>query len=314
MEWDAIILGGGAAGLSAGIVLARTGVKTVLVDDRTPRNAVAAHMHGFLSRDGMDPAELLQSGRREMIGFGGRILAASAVRAEERAEGGFQVTLDEGSELRAPALLVATGLSDGLPQLPGVRELWGDSVHHCPHCHGREVAGRRIVVIGGDNAMMSVHQAALLRRYSDDVVFCTNGIVLEAGARARLEAVGVVIDPVPVTAVARDPRTGGIVLSQGKGRALACDAVFVAPVMEPRAGMVEGLDLVRAAGGWIETGPTGRTSVDGVWAAGNVSNPRAQVITAAGEGSAAAIDMTGFLLERDLGRALTGDRNGWYSR
>ncbi|WP_434056664.1 NAD(P)/FAD-dependent oxidoreductase [Leifsonia sp. McL0608] len=317
MTWDAIVLGGGAAGLSGGIVLARTGARVVVIEDQTPRNAPATHMHGFLSRDGMEPSALLRTGREELVGFGGRSLEAHATHAERHGESEFRVVLKDGSELIAPAMLVATGLRDVLPNIPGAQELWGDLVHHCPHCHGREVAGSRIAVIGGQNAPMSVHQAGLMRRYSEDVAFYTNGIALGDDQRVRLEAIGVALDSTPVVHIGRDsdPKQRGVELALEDGRHVRHDTAFVAPMMEPRDAAVASLDLVRAEGGpWIDVGSTGRTSMTGVWAAGNISNPRAQVITAAGEGSTAAIDIAGYLLERDLVRAVRGESVSWFAR
>lgn len=311
-EWDAIVVGGGAAGLSAGVVLARTGIRIVLVEDRTPRNAPATHMHGFLSRDGMNPADLLQVGREEMIGFGGKLLAARADRVEQSTGGQFRVVLEEGSELIAPAVLLATGLRDEVPEIPGAKELWGTLVHHCPHCHGREVAGQRIAIIGGTHAPMSVHQAALMRRYTDDVVFYLNGIDLADHERDEFSAIGVTVVNDRVTRVGSSPE-GALSILQESGAISTHDCAFVVPRMVPRDDAFEGLGLVRNGDTtWIDVGPTGRTSVGGVWAAGNLANPRAQVVTAAGEGSAAAIDMSGYLLAHDLGRAVNGESASWY--
>lgn len=313
-EWDAIVLGGGAAGLSAGVVLSRTGVRVVLVEDRTPRNAPAHHMHGYLSRDGMSPADLLRTGREEMIGFGGKVLAARVDRVEQSSGGQFRVVLAEGSELTAPAVLVATGLRDELPAIPGVEELWGHLVHHCPHCHGREVAGQRVAVIGGEHAPMSIHQAALMRRYTDDIVFYLNGIELADHERDEFAAIGVAVVNDRVTQVGSDD-AGALSLELGSGSAAKHDCAFVVPRMVPRDEVCEGLGLVRNGDTpWIDSGPTGRTSVGGLWVAGNLANPRAQVVTAAGEGSAAAIDMSGYLLAHDLGRAVNGDSASWYVR
>ncbi|MGO2140754.1 MAG: NAD(P)/FAD-dependent oxidoreductase [Leucobacter sp.] len=321
-NWDAIVLGGGAAGLSAALVLARTGVRTVVVEDRTPRNRPAAHMQGFISRQGMSPAALLQTAREEVVGFGGRILAAravstavsTAVSSAAEDAGGVSVALDDGSKLVAPAILIATGLRDVLPDLPGAADLWGTSVHHCPHCHGREVAGHNIAVIGSDAAggAMSLHQAALMRRYSDRVTFYPNGIAVPAHQRRELDSIGVVtVDDGSVSRLERS--AGGVELSLACGATTTHDAVFIAPHMVPRDEALSGLGLARAPqGGWITVDATGRTSLGGVWAAGNISNPRAQVITAAGEGSAAAIDMSGYLLGLDLGRSLNGEAASWY--
>ena len=316
MNWDVIVLGGGAAGLSAAVVLARTGVRVVVVEDRSPRNAPAQHMHGFVSRDGMSPAELLHVSREEVIRYGGRVLAATAVKVTGLAPDDFKVELADGSVLHAPALLLATGLRDQLPEIPGVAELWGTLVHHCPHCHGREVAGERIAVIGGANAPMSIHQAGLMRRYSDRVTFYLGDITLDPKHRASLEAVGVVISEASVAALAAgDGNLAGLTLTLDDGSLVQHDAAFVAPIMQPRDEVFAGLELARVPGTrWLQTDASGRTSRFGVWAAGNIANPRAQVITAAGEGSAAAIDLSGYLLERDLGLAGQGAAASWYQR
>ena len=312
-DWDAIVVGGGAAGLSAGVVLARTGVRVVLVDDRTPRNAPATQIHGFLSRDGMGPEALLATGRDEMFAFGGKILNAQAVRTTQRPDSEFTVGLSDGSELTAPALLLASGLHDELGAIAGVRDLWGTLVHHCPHCHGREVEGQHVAVIGGANPEMSIHQAGLMRRYTDSVTFYLNGITLAVHERARLASIGVAVVDAGGAALHRSDR-GTLAVELASGEIIDHDCAFVAPRMQPRDEAFSELGLARAGlTPWIETDATGRTSVGGVWAAGNLSNPRAQVITAAGEGSAAAIDMSGYLLDYDLGRALNGDPGSWYS-
>lgn len=316
MNWDVIVLGGGAAGLSAAVVLARTGVRVVVVEDRSPRNAPAAHMHGFISRDGLSPAELLHLSREEVIRYGGRVLAATAVRVTGLAPDAFRVDLADGSELTAPALLIATGLRDQLPEIAGVAELWGSLVHHCPHCHGREVAGERIAVIGGANAPMSIHQAGLMRRYSDRVTFYLGDIALDPQRRASLESVGVVVSDASVTSVAAGEESSArLALTLSDGSLVQHDAAFVAPIMQPRDESFAGLELARVPGTrWLQTDASGRTSRFGVWAAGNIANPRAQVITAAGEGSAAAIDLSGYLLERDLGLSEGDESASWYRR
>ena len=329
-HWDTTIIGGGAAALSAGLVLARTGIAVLIIDDRTPRNAPAAHMHGFLSRDGYAPTDLLADGRDEIIRYGGKILAARAERiavvsepvagsgipdgtdtSVQAREAGFCVTLTDGNEVTTDTVLVATGLHDELPAISGIRDLWGTYVHHCPHCHGREVAGQRIAVIAGAQLPMSLHQAALLRRYSDQVTFYTNGHTVPSAELAQLRAINVQIAESPVHQVSH---TTAVNLALADGSTDIHDAVFVAPNMVPRDDVLSALTVERIPDlPWISAGPTGRTSVPGLWVAGNLANPRAQVVTAAGEGSSAAMDITAHLLARDLARATAGDPVRWYS-
>jgi thioredoxin reductase len=131
-DYDVVVVGGGPAGLSAALVLARARRRVVVVDAGAPRNAPAAHMHGFLSRDGSSPRELLAAGRAEVAGYGGSLLQDTVVGLAP----GFHVRLAGGSALRARRIVVATGLRDELPDIPGVRERWGRDLLHCPYCHG----------------------------------------------------------------------------------------------------------------------------------------------------------------------------------
>src|SRR5579859_3043495 len=155
-NYDVAIVGGGAAGLSAALVLARSRRDVVIVDAGKPRNAPAEHMHNFLSRDGMRPSEMLAVGRTEVLGYGAEIGSATVVRLETTSTG-FDVVLDSGGTLAARRLLLATGLVDELPDIPGVRERWGRDVLHCPYCHGYEVRDQPLGVVG--SGLRSVHQA-----------------------------------------------------------------------------------------------------------------------------------------------------------
>ncbi|RZU66719.1 thioredoxin reductase (NADPH) [Microterricola gilva] len=297
---DVIILGAGAAGLSAGLVLARAQARVLLLDSGEPRNAAAREMHGFLSRDGMPPAELAEVGRREVMDAGGIVRAGSAAALAGDADHGFTVTMADGSVATARAVLVATGLSDEIPDIPGVMERWGTLVHHCPYCHGYEVRGQALVVIGGAARAMSIKQAGLLRRYSDRVSFVSNGIELTDAERARLESFGVqLVDGVVATCLGRPDTLDGVALVDG--RAFACDAVFVAPVPRAHDALLRSLGCAEdEATGLVAVDSAGQSSVPGVWAAGNVVTPGAQVISAAGAGSTAAIAINGWLLEKDL--------------
>lgn len=283
--YDTVIVGGGAAGLSAALVLSRARRRVAVVDGGEPRNAPAAHMQGFLSRDGASPAELLRAGRREVLGYGAEIIEGHVTAAEP----GFALVLGDARVLRARSVLVATGARDELPDVPGLRERWGLDVLHCPYCHGYEVRDRPIGVLAGGPD--PAHQAMLLRQWSDDVVLFAGDAGLPGETRERLGARGVTVVDGPVDEVV----TGDGVLTGVRvaGRVVPRAALFVPPRVRPR-------DEVLAALGWDGTADaSGRTSVPGVWAAGNVIDPRAQVITAAGQGSAAAIALNAWLVERD---------------
>ena len=195
-----MVVGGGAAGLSAALVLGRARRRVVVIDAGTPRNAPAAHMHGFLSRDGMPPGELLATARAEVRNYGVEIVEDEVVELST----GFTVRLGGGRSIGARRLLVATGAVDELPDIPGARERWGRDFLHCPYCHGWEVRDRPIGVIGTGTG--SAEHAQLLRQWSDDVVFFTHTYVASASEQAALAARGVeVIDG--ASRGSRSPRT-----------------------------------------------------------------------------------------------------------
>lgn len=298
---DVVVVGGGAGGLSAAIVVARAMAKVVLVDGGEPRNAPADGVHGFVSREGVSPAALIGLGREEFLGFGGT-LVEGRVDEVRRIDDRFVVAVGD-RELTARAVVVATGMTDVLPPVPGVAELWGSGVHHCPHCHGFESRGRDIVLIGGQIPPMTLHQAALLRRFSDSVTLCLNGMTVPPGAVSRLEAFGVRVIDTPVTAVEHDnghPTTVRLT----NGRSLPAQVVFVGPTPAPHDELLRELGCtVDDQTGLVRVDAAGATSVPGVWAVGNVVDVRAQVVTAAGQGSTAGIAVTGWLLERDVDAA-----------
>jgi thioredoxin reductase len=316
-RYDVVIVGGGAAGLSAALVLGRARRRVLVVDSGQPRNAPAAHMQGFLGSDGLPPAELLARGRAEVTGYGVELLAGTvtgitdATSASAHAVRRFQVTLQDGTTVRTRAVLVTTGLRDDIPDVPGVRERWGRDLLHCPYCHGYEVADQPVGVLAGAPATTaeSLAHAHLIRQWSTDVVFFTNGAALTAAEREQLvaRAIGVVDEPVVSLAVEDDRLTGVVV--EG-GRIVPRAVVFVRPRFVPNDALLVDAGCAVADNGWVLVDPTGATSVRGIWAAGNASNPRAQVITAAGEGSAAAIAINNRIVEEDLPVAVTNFRLG----
>ncbi|WP_084518176.1 NAD(P)/FAD-dependent oxidoreductase [Microtetraspora niveoalba] len=298
--YDVVVVGGGAAGLSAALVLGRARRRVAVVDAGAPRNAPAAHMHGFLSRDGMSPAALLEVGRAEVAGYGVDLVEGRV----DHIEPGFLVRLAGGPALRARRVLVSTGLRDELPAIPGVRERWGRDVLHCPYCHGYEVRDEPIGILGTDP--MAARHALLVRKWSADIVLFSHTLDLSDDERERLAAHGVrVADGVVKRLVVEDDRLRGVELAGGA--VVPRVAVFVLPRMVPNDGLLTGLGCERDANGWVTTDDSGRTSVPGVWAVGNVADQRAQVITAAARGATAAIAADHDLLDEDLARD-SGDR------
>ncbi|MFL6072645.1 MAG: NAD(P)/FAD-dependent oxidoreductase [Mycobacteriales bacterium] len=299
---DVVIVGGGAAGLSAALVLARARRKVTVVDAGEPRNAAAAHVHGYLSRDGVPPGELLRIGRDEVRGYGGRIVTDVAHRvSRDGTPVVFSVVLGSGEVLAARRLLVATGLADDLPDLPGVRELWGTDVHGCPYCHGWEVRDTPIGVLGtGD---LSVRQALLLRQWSDDVVFFPHAVgELAEPELARLARRGIRVVPGRVRRLVTGDGGRLVGVETEAGELVPRTSLFLTPRFAANDGLLAALGCAASGDGWVTVDSAGRTSVAGVWAAGNVTGTGVQVIGAAGAGSRAAIALNTDLLEEDLRR------------
>ena len=296
-RYDVVVVGGGAAGLSAALVLGRARRRVAVVDGGAPRNAPAAHMHGFLSRDGMPPADLLSVGRDEADAYGVEFIAGQVVSVEP----GFSVTLADGEALETRRLLIATGATDEFPTIPGLEQRWGKDFLHCPYCHGWEVRDQPLGVLG--TSTNSVDHAQLIRQWSDDLIFFTHTYDLTEPERAQLEARDIrVVDGEVRGLVVEDDRLRGVVL--GDGRTVERTALFVRPEIRPRpGGLLEQLDCHTDDLGFVRVDSAGKTSVTGVWAAGNAANPRAQVITAAGEGSTAAISINADLVEEDARNA-----------
>jgi thioredoxin reductase len=258
-------------------------------------------MQGYLSRDGMPPADLVAAGRAEVKGYGGVVINGSVASVDAVDESAFDITLVDGAHLRARRVIVATGLRDELPDVPGLRERWARDVLHCPYCHGYEVRDQPVGVLGG--TVEAVAHALLIRQWSADVVFFANAVDPTADQMAMLAARGVTTVPGRVTRiVVEDDHLVGLEIDDG--RVVERSVIFVRPRFAPNDQLLRNLGCATDAAGWVTADSTGRTSVPGVWVAGNVANPRAQVITAAGEGSAAAIAVNADLVDEDVRTAL----------
>ncbi|SFP79644.1 Thioredoxin reductase [Geodermatophilus dictyosporus] len=307
--YDVVVVGGGAAGLSGALALGRARRSVAVVDDGTPRNAPAHEMHNYLGRDGTPPGDLLAAGRAEVAGYGG-VLVSGSVTAVGGAVGAFTVELAGGRVLGARRLLVTTGLTDELPDVPGVRELWGTDVLHCPYCHGWEVRDRPIGVVA--TGPMSLHQAQLWRQWSADVVlFQHTAEPPPADVAEALAARGVRVVTGEVVGLETDGgRLTGVRLASGEVVPRA--AVVVAPRFTARSAVLTGLGLEPApfrmgeavVGSHVPVDARGATAVPGVWAAGNVADPGAQVLGAAAAGLLAGAAINADLVAEDTRRAV----------
>ena len=306
-QYDVVVIGGGAAGLSAALVLSRARRTVLVVDAGTPRNAPAAHMHGYLSRDGLPPGELLAFGRDEVKSYGGEIVAGTATDIVLDSWSGFRVLFADGRRISARRLLVTTGLRDELPAIPGLRDRWARDVLHCPYCHGHEVRDRRLGVLGGTPG--AVRYAQVVRQWTHDLVYFTPPETLTTDERTQLSAraIGIVEGTIEQLIINDDHLRG---VRMDDGCVVPRDALFVPPRFVPNNDLLVALGCAVDGDGWVTADNTGRTSVPGVWAAGNLVDPRAQVITAAGAGSAAAIALNADLVEEDVRNAVLDSTHG----
>ena len=314
-EYDVVVIGGGAAGLSGAVALARSRRTVLVVDAGQPRNAPAAAMHNYLGREGARPTELLADGRAELAGYGGEVLDGMVTAARREDDGTVRVALDGGRDVSARRLLVATGLVDELPDVPGLAERWGRDVLHCPYCHGWEVRDQAIGILAtGPNA---VHQALLFRQLTADVVFFRHsGPGLAPEQAEQLTALGIRMVDGEVTGVeVTDDRLTGVRLVTGE--VVPRSALVVAPRFTARAEVLEALGVPavdqemggHVVGSAVPGDPTGATSVLGVWVAGNVFDLSAQVVVSAAAGLRAGAMINADLVAEDAAAAVAAQRS-----
>jgi thioredoxin reductase len=308
-DYEVVVLGGGAAGLSGALMLARARRSVVVVDAGAPRNAPASGVHGLLAHDGIRPAELLDRGRAEVRGYGGHVVEGQVTTAVRDTEG-FVVTLADGTSARARRLLVATGLVDELPDVLGLRARWGREVVHCPYCHGWEIRDQALGVLA--SGPMSVHQALLFRQWSADVTFFSRTMPPTDDEMEQLAARGIDVVEGDVASVeVVEDRLVGVRL--GDGRLVSLEALAVAPRMRARAGFLTSLGLQpvehpSGVGEHLPCDATGRTEVPGVWVAGNVTDLSAQVGAAAAAGAFAAAQINADLVTEETRQAVAASR------
>jgi thioredoxin reductase len=307
-EYEVVVVGGGAAGLSAALVLGRSRRSVLVLDSGQPRNAPAAGVHGLLTRDGISPAEFVAIGRKEVRGYGGHLLLdVEAKTVTGDVDNGFVIGTSDGREVRARRVLITTGLTDELPDIPGVREQWGTGVLHCPYCHGWEVRDQAIGILAVTE--QAAHQALLFRQWSEDVTLFLNDSMRPTDEEAgQLAALGVQVVEGKVVAVESTAgRLTGLRLADGT----VCErqAVVIMPRFVARADFLVDLGLTltdhpKGAGQFIEADETGLTDVPGVYVAGNAANLMAQVGAAAAGGAVAAAAINMELVTDDARKAV----------
>lgn len=306
-EWDVIVIGGGSAGLSAALMLGRARRKVLVLDAGAPRNRFAAHMHGSLGHDGRPPLELLAVGRSEVEAHGGVIWNTAAVttRRENR---GFAVETADTRIVLARTVLVATGANDELPEIDGLSERWGNGVAACPYCDGYEVRDRRIGIVATGPG--SVFQAQLLRQWSDQIIYLPHATDAPTGEeRAAFDARGIRIENGQITRVlSGSQQLSGVELDDG--RTIELDAIFTAPRLIPQDAALRQLEVERTDHPWgsfATVDPSGKTSLDGVWAAGNVVNAMANIPVSIGTAALAAGAINHALVLDDIRVALSNN-------
>jgi thioredoxin reductase len=287
-DHEVIVIGGGAAGLSAAVALARSRRSVLVIDAGEPRNAPAAGVHNFLSRDGIAPRDLVEAGRTELRSYGG-VVREGRVASAIALVGGFAVVVEDGTRITARRLIITTGVVDALPEIDGLREQWGRHVLHCPYCHGWEVRDQEIGVIATSAA--SVHQALLFSQLTDDITLVTHGFQPDEEALGLLAGAGVTVIEGPVHSVESDGEllTG---LRLATGDLLPARAVVVSTRAVARSAVLDslGIDTVphpSGMGDQVDVDPMGQSVVPGVYLAGNVTNVGAQVMGAAAAGTLA---------------------------
>ncbi|WAC46918.1 NAD(P)/FAD-dependent oxidoreductase [Asticcacaulis sp. SL142] len=291
MNYDAIVIGGSFAGLSAATYIARARRRVLVIDAGSPRNRFAAAAHGFLGQDGVAPADILATARAQLSAYPTVEFHSGRAVSAQKTAAGFSVETDSGRTVEAAKLVIASGRSDILPEIPGLKDRWGQSVLHCPYCHGYEIGGGQIGVLASHP--MSVHQAELVSDWGP-ATFFTNGLdILTDEARRLLAARNITIETAPVAAL----EGNGTALSAVRlndGRIHDISALFIgaetrfnSPIAEQLGCAIEDSPMGR----FITTDDRRQTTILGVYAAGDVARPQHAVSLAVADGMVAGVSL-----------------------
>jgi thioredoxin reductase len=302
-KYDVVILGAGTAGLSAALSLGRAMRRTLVLDGGPPRNAPSEHAHNLFTRDGTPPDELLRLGKRDLEKYETIEVREGVATGATGADGEFEVTLDGGEAVSARKIVIATGLSDVMPDIPGFAEAWGRGIYYCPFCHGWEVRGRPLAVYGsGDMVMFRV---ALIRNWSRDLIAITDGTEVPEEIRRKLDALGVPLHESPISRVESDGEgLARVVLEDGTE--IEREGLFTNPALEQRSGVAETLgceteymEMMRAEVISITPG-TFETTVKGVFVAGDAGKMMQSLANAVASGCSVGAFVTHELAAADV--------------
>jgi thioredoxin reductase len=294
--YDVIVVGGGPAGLSAALMLGRCRRRVLLCDIGRPRNRRSRALHGYLTRDGISPAEFNALGRSELAAYGVECRAVEIDNAS-RSDGGFAVSMSDGGQARGRFLLLATGVEDHLPRVAEIDACYGRSVFHCPYCDGWEWRDRRIAVLG--EPQQGVPLALSMKTWSPHVVLCTNGSRLDRRAHDRIRRNSIDV---------RTERLASLDHAEGALRRLVfetgdsepCDALFFTTGQHQKCDIAVRLGCAFNRRGTVNTGKLSQTNVPGVFVAGDASHDAQFVVVAAAEGVKAALAINQAMQRQEL--------------
>ncbi|MFD6448734.1 NAD(P)/FAD-dependent oxidoreductase [Promicromonospora sp. NPDC060204] len=299
-SYDAVVIGGGPAGLQAALTLGRMHRRVLLLDSGEYRNATAEHMHNVVTNDGRPPAEFRALARAELAAYATVTVREDAATAVVPDGDGFRVELGADSA-PARAVVLATGLRDTLPAIPGLEPLFGTVAAVCPYCHGHELSGKPVAVLGSGPHVTRV--AFLLERIASRLTVLADDGDLDPDTRALLADAGVAVRPEPVKELVRTVDGARVVLAEGPDEEVG--GIFVAAEFGQRAPFAQQLGLTLLPSGAVEVDAMARTSLPGVFAAGDMAHtsamprPMASVLMAAASGQLAAVSLDAELLGRD---------------
>lgn len=307
-KYDVVIVGAGTAGLSAALALGRSMRRVLVLDGGAPRNASAEHSHNLFTRDGVSPDELLRLGREDLEKYETVEVRQGIATGASGADGDFEVTLDSGETVASRKVLISSGQTDVMPDIPGFAQAWGRGIHHCPYCHGWEVRDRPLAIYGGGDAVM--HRVVLIRNLSRDIVVITDETEVAEDDRKKLDALGVPVYEGPISRIELDAEAGkltGIVLEDGTE--LERYALFANPPQRQRSELaeilgceIEYVEMMRSYG--ISTDTMCETTVKGVYAAGDAGRAMQSLPNAVATGSNAGAFMNHALASDDVAAAL----------